>query len=122
LRRLLPAIAVSISILFAFGFRVLPAYQALFTAHSISFEEPDAWFHMRNIHNLLAHFPRRSGFDPYALYPRGQNTLTETANLASADGTVELRRSGGNTLVEARLRIQKRAGGGLPATRCGRNF
>jgi asparagine N-glycosylation enzyme membrane subunit Stt3 len=67
---LLPAIAVSISILPAFGFRVLPAYHAGFIAHGISFEEPEAWFHMRNIHNLLAHFPRRSGFDPYGFSPQ----------------------------------------------------
>ena len=70
MRKLLPAIAVSISILPAFGFRVLPAYHAVFAAHGISFEEPDAWFHMRNIHNLLAHFPRRSGFDPYGFSPQ----------------------------------------------------
>jgi len=27
-------------------------------------------------HNLLAHFPLRSGFDPYALFQRGQNIPT----------------------------------------------
>ena len=42
----------------------------------ISFEEPDAWFHMRTIHNLLAHFPRRSGFDPFARYPGGAHVTT----------------------------------------------
>jgi asparagine N-glycosylation enzyme membrane subunit Stt3 len=72
----LAAIAVSISIILAFGFRVLPAYRAVFNAHGVSFEEPDAWFHMRNIHNLLAHLPKHSGFDPYGLYPGGQRILT----------------------------------------------
>ena len=75
-RKSLPAIAVGISILLAFGFRVIPAYHAVFSAHGISFEEPDAWFHIRHIHNLLAHFPRRSGFDPYGLYPGGQYIVT----------------------------------------------
>lgn len=70
--RKLPAITVLISVLLAFGFRVLPAYHAVFTPRGISFEEPDAWFHMRLIHNLMAHFPRRSGFDPYARFPGGE--------------------------------------------------
>jgi dolichyl-phosphooligosaccharide-protein glycotransferase len=76
LRKSLAATVVSTSILLAFGLRVFPAYHAVFAAHGISFEEPDAWFHMRNIHNLLAHFPRHSGFDPYGLYPRGANIVT----------------------------------------------
>jgi dolichyl-diphosphooligosaccharide--protein glycosyltransferase len=64
------------SVLLAFGFRVLPAYRAVFTPRGISFQEPDAWFHMRTVHNLLAHFPERSGFDPYGLYPGGGNVAT----------------------------------------------
>ncbi|MGD1071594.1 MAG: STT3 domain-containing protein [Bryobacteraceae bacterium] len=72
----LPAIAVTIAVFLAFGFRVLPAYRVVFTSHGVMFQEPDAWFHMRAVHNLLAHFPRRSGFDPYALYPGGENVVT----------------------------------------------
>jgi oligosaccharyl transferase (archaeosortase A-associated) len=72
----LPAIAVVVSVLLAFGFRVLPGYRAVFTPRGISFQEPDAWFHMRTVHNLLAHFPRRSGFDPYGLYPGGESVST----------------------------------------------
>jgi asparagine N-glycosylation enzyme membrane subunit Stt3 len=75
LRKSPPAIVVSISILLAFGLRVFPADHAVFAAHGISFEEPDAWFHMRNIHNLPAHFPRHSGFDPYGIYPRGESAV-----------------------------------------------
>ncbi len=71
--RKLPAIAVSISIMLAFGFRLLPAWHAVFTPRGVSFEEPDAWFHMRIVHNLMAHFPRRSGFDPYGRYPGGES-------------------------------------------------
>jgi dolichyl-diphosphooligosaccharide--protein glycosyltransferase len=42
----------------------------------VDFQEPDAWFHLRTAHNLLAHFPFRSGFDPYALFPGGMNMPT----------------------------------------------
>ena len=59
-RKSLTVAAVATSVILAFAFRVLPAYQAVFTAHGVSFQEPDAYFHMRTIHNLLAHFPCRS--------------------------------------------------------------
>jgi dolichyl-phosphooligosaccharide-protein glycotransferase len=74
--RRLPAIVVVLSALLAFAFRVAPGYREVFTPRGISFQEADAWFHMRTVHNLLAHFPRRSGFDPYALYPGGENVTT----------------------------------------------
>lgn len=48
----------------------------VFTAWGVDFQEPDAWFHLRTAHNLLAHFPWRSGFDPYALFPGGMNMPT----------------------------------------------
>jgi asparagine N-glycosylation enzyme membrane subunit Stt3 len=72
----LPALTVLFCVLLAFGFRVIPAYQAVFTHAGVSFQEPDAWFHMSTIHNLLAHFPFRSGFDPYSHYPAGDNLET----------------------------------------------
>jgi asparagine N-glycosylation enzyme membrane subunit Stt3 len=72
----LPAIAVLISVLLAFAFRVVPGYREVFTPRGIGFQEADAWFHMRTVHNLMAHFPKRSGFDPYALYPGGENVTT----------------------------------------------
>ncbi len=31
---------------------------------------------MRTVHNLMAHFPRRSGFDPFGLFPGGENVTT----------------------------------------------
>ena len=64
------------AILAAFAIRVLPSLAPVFGAHFVSFQEPDAWFHVRTVHNLLAHFPRRSGFDPYMLYPGGRNIPT----------------------------------------------
>jgi len=72
----LPTIAVLLCILLAFALRVIPAYPAVFTSHGVSFEEADAWFHMRTVHNLMAHFPRRSEFDPYAAFPGGETIST----------------------------------------------
>lgn len=55
---------------------MLPAWPAVFAANRVNFQEDDALFHLRTIHNLLAHFPYRSGFDPYALFPAGLNVPT----------------------------------------------
>jgi dolichyl-diphosphooligosaccharide--protein glycosyltransferase len=60
----------------ALALRVLPAYAVVFAHGIVNFQEPDAWFHVRTVHNLLAHFPRRSGFDPYVIFPRGQDIPT----------------------------------------------
>ncbi len=78
-RRLAPALAIAGSVLAAFALRVLPAYPVVFPGDAVNFQESDAWFHVRTVHNLLAHFPHRSGFDPYALYPGGQNIPTGPA-------------------------------------------
>ncbi len=72
----LPAAVVLTAMLLAFGLRVAPAYQTVFTPIGVCFQEFDAWFHVRVIHNLLAHFPRRSLYDPYALFPGGENVVT----------------------------------------------
>lgn len=63
----------------AFALRVAPSYHVVFRPGGIRFQESDAWFHIRSAHNLLAHFPRRSTFDPYALYPSGQEVPTGPA-------------------------------------------
>jgi hypothetical protein len=70
----LAALAASVAI--AFVLRVLPAYGVVFAHGIVNFQEPDAWFHVRTVHNLLAHFPHRSAFDPYALFPGGQSIPT----------------------------------------------
>jgi asparagine N-glycosylation enzyme membrane subunit Stt3 len=72
--RALAALAASVAI--AFLLRVLPAYGVVFAHGIVNFQEPDAWFHVRTVHNLLAHFPQRSAFDPYALFPGGQSIPT----------------------------------------------
>ena len=60
----------------ALAVRMLPPWGIVLADGSVNFQEGDAWFHVRTVHNLLAHFPWRSGFDPYALFPGGQNIPT----------------------------------------------
>ena len=74
--RISAAVVLIVSVTIAFLIRVLPAYGAVFGHRMVNFQEPDAWFHVRTVHNLLAHFPWRSGFDPYVLFPAGQNVQT----------------------------------------------
>jgi dolichyl-diphosphooligosaccharide--protein glycosyltransferase len=74
--RAVAAIALVASVAIAFAVRVLPAFSVVFAHGIVNFQEPDAWFHVRTVHNLLAHFPHRSGFDPYVLFPGGQEVPT----------------------------------------------
>ncbi len=67
---------LALCVLAALALRVIPAYHVVFTPLGVNFQENDAWYHMRTVHNLLAHFPFRSGFDPYAIYPAGENVPT----------------------------------------------
>jgi dolichyl-diphosphooligosaccharide--protein glycosyltransferase len=75
-RRLPIAAAWCAVIAGALALRVLPAWHAVFGPQGVNFQGDDALYHVRTIHNLLAHFPWRSGFDPYALFPGGQNVPT----------------------------------------------
>lgn len=67
---------LAVCVLAALALRVIPAYRVVFTPLGVNFQENDAWYHMRTVHNLLAHFPFRSGFDPYAIYRGGENVPT----------------------------------------------
>ena len=70
------ALLLAASVAVALALRVLPAFHSVFAPGLVNFQEPDAWFHMRTVHNLLAHFPHRSGFDPYMFFPGGQTVPT----------------------------------------------
>ena len=63
-------------VLLSLALRVIPSFPLVFAGGTVNFQEGDAWYHVRTIHNLLAHFPWRSGLDPYALYPGGQAVPT----------------------------------------------
>jgi dolichyl-diphosphooligosaccharide--protein glycosyltransferase len=75
-RRVLIATGWAAVVAGALSIRILPAWQVVFGPQGVNFQSSDALYHVRAIHNLLAHLPRRSGFDPYALFPGGQNVPT----------------------------------------------
>lgn len=75
-KRVLARVGVACAVLLSLWLRVAPAWHVVFTPWGVAFQEADAWFHLRTAHNLLAHFPFRSGFDPYALFPGGMNMPT----------------------------------------------
>jgi dolichyl-diphosphooligosaccharide--protein glycosyltransferase len=52
--------------------RVYFPYHNVFAGGWVNFQETDAWYHMRNVTNLVHHFPHLSLIDPYSLYPGGQ--------------------------------------------------
>jgi oligosaccharyl transferase (archaeosortase A-associated) len=48
----------------------------VFQQDGVHYQEPDGYFHMRTVRNLMHHFPVRSGFDPYSAMPTGQEMST----------------------------------------------
>ncbi|HVY93994.1 MAG TPA: STT3 domain-containing protein, partial [Bryobacteraceae bacterium] len=56
--------------------RVIPSFPIVFANGLVRFQESDGWFHVCTVHNLLAHFPLRSAWDPYALFPGGAEVPT----------------------------------------------
>jgi dolichyl-diphosphooligosaccharide--protein glycosyltransferase len=75
LRRWIP-LAVVLASVAAFCLRVVPLYDRVFMPAGVNFQVNDAWYHARGQQSLAAHFPHRSGFDPYAVYPGGQAVVT----------------------------------------------
>lgn len=78
------AAVLGLSILVAFAVRVIPSYDAVMTKSGVNFQDNDSWYHMRTVHNVAAHFPYQSGFDPYALFPGRQIPYTEPWDTAVA--------------------------------------
>src|SRR5579871_368605 len=60
----------------AFWLRTVSTVAQTFTPEGISFQEPDLWYHVRSAQNLAAHFPHRSTFDPYSIFPNGEILVT----------------------------------------------
>jgi len=56
----------------AFWTRVVVPYDNVFSKGVITYQETDAWFHVRTVENLVHHYPRRMERDPYGSYPDGQ--------------------------------------------------
>lgn len=60
--------------MFAFWLRCAFGIDVVFQSGGfVNFQDTDAWYHYRVVENLLSHFPWRITFDPYAVYPGGQD-------------------------------------------------
>lgn len=79
------AIALAGATCLALWLHTYPAWNVVFTPNGINFQEPDAWFHMRAIHNLVARFPWPSGFDSYAFYPGGAKAASDAWDYLAVD-------------------------------------
>jgi oligosaccharyl transferase (archaeosortase A-associated) len=80
-RKLPPIVIVGIILAVLCGIslyiRIALPYDQVFRSNgAIWFQETDAYYYVRNIENLLHHFPHYNSFDPYALYPGGGGGLT----------------------------------------------
>jgi len=56
----------------ALALRVCLVYGNVFIGDGVRFMSVDPWYHMRLVENLVRHFPHIIGFDPFTLYPYGQ--------------------------------------------------
>ena len=51
--------------------RVVIPFHLVFTSTGVRFNDVDAYAHMRQVDNTLAHFPQRTPFNPYTYFPEG---------------------------------------------------
>jgi len=56
--------------------RIYFAHDNVFADDWVRFQANDPWFQMRQVDNMLHHFPDRSLFDPFGYFDRGQNVVT----------------------------------------------
>jgi oligosaccharyl transferase (archaeosortase A-associated) len=79
-RGLPPIVVVGIILAVLFGIslyiRIYLSYDHIFVNDWVWFRETDAYYHIRNIENLVHNFPHFNTFDPYMLYPGGGGGLT----------------------------------------------
>jgi oligosaccharyl transferase (archaeosortase A-associated) len=79
-RRRLPTIAIVGIILavvcgISLYIRIAVPYHQIFVNGAVWLRETDAYYYIRNIENLVHHFPHFNTFDPYALFPGGGGGL-----------------------------------------------
>ncbi|MGA7415215.1 MAG: STT3 domain-containing protein [Bryobacteraceae bacterium] len=65
-------VVLAVACAIAFWTRVVVPYDNVFKNGVITYQETDAWFHVRTVENLAHHYPRRMERDPYGSYPGGQ--------------------------------------------------
>jgi len=69
--RVLCGLALAAIFGIAFFMRVYFPYHNVFAGDWVAFQETDCWYHMRQVANLVQHFPHLMHFDPYGFYPGG---------------------------------------------------
>ncbi|MCK4362215.1 MAG: hypothetical protein KAW13_02930 [Dehalococcoidia bacterium] len=57
----------------ALALRVWLPYENVFMGDWVNFGGNDPWYHMRLVENLVQHFPHLIAFDPFTLFPYGQD-------------------------------------------------
>jgi len=57
----------------ALSLRVYAPHDSIFGGEWVIFGGNDPWYHMRLVENLVQHFPHLIAFDPFTLFPYGQN-------------------------------------------------
>ncbi|GAG39985.1 unnamed protein product, partial [marine sediment metagenome] len=57
----------------ALSLRVYAPHDSIFGGQWVNFGGNDPWYHMRLVENLVQHFPHIIAFDPFTLFPYGQN-------------------------------------------------
>jgi oligosaccharyl transferase (archaeosortase A-associated) len=72
-KRALYGTAIFLFFCFTLWLRVGPPHQGVLGGSWVMYGENDGWYNMRLVENLVHHFPFRNTFDPYTLYPYGQN-------------------------------------------------
>jgi oligosaccharyl transferase (archaeosortase A-associated) len=77
--RISPKAAIGVALLVIFGIalwlRIGPPYDAVFVGDWVRFSGHDPWYHMRLVENLVQHFPSRIAFDPFTIFPYGQDVF-----------------------------------------------
>jgi asparagine N-glycosylation enzyme membrane subunit Stt3 len=75
-----PALLIFLIILIFFGvsllFRVYLPYNQIFVGDNMKYSSNDAYYYMRLVDNVSAHFPHLTQFDPYFIFPGGNSVTT----------------------------------------------
>ena len=78
--RISPILIVVLLVIIFFGvsllFRVYSPHDQIFVGDNIKYASPDAYFYMRLVDNAATNFPHMTQFDPYYLYPGGNNVTS----------------------------------------------
>src|SRR4030042_4145965 len=78
--RISPTLLIGLLIVAFIGisllFRVFLPYGDIFVGDTIKHGSNDAYFYMRLVDNVSNHFPQLTQFDPYFIYPSGNNVVS----------------------------------------------